>query len=53
MSDSIDEYTITVGDLIQAFTCSMCKHKGDNEPCEYCPESNSELCEHFEKEQEK
>lgn len=47
MSDNIDEYTITLGDLLQAFACSMCKHKNYNEPCKYCPESNKELCKHF------
>lgn len=52
MSESIDEYTITLGDLLQAFACSMCRYGGD-EPCKYLPESNKKLCEHFKrKEQE-
>lgn len=49
MSESIDEYTITLGDLLQAIACSICEHGGQG-PCKYLPESNKELCKHFRKE---
>lgn len=49
MSNNIDEYTITLGDFLQAMACSMCEH-GGQEPCKYLPESNKELCKHFRKE---
>ena len=50
-SKSMSEYIVTIGDLLQAFMCSMCKYS-EIDVCPYLPESSSECCKQYERQEQ-